>query len=380
MTSLAERFAKTTKLKGAGILSKKFKEVSQYYDMKIPALNLAFSSYIERGFSNGIACIAGKSKSFKTLFGLVACKAYLDAEPDAYMVFYDSEGGASAEYFESVGIDPDRVIYIPVMNIEELKFDIVQKLEEIKKNYSETGKYEKFIWFTDSLGNLASVKEIQDALDAKSVADMTRAKAMKSLFRIITPYFKNYNMQMICIMHTYDEIGGMGAPKQIMSGGTGAMYSADEVFIVGKRQIKDGTDLLGWQFILNVEKSRSIKEKSAIPFDVTYEGGIDKFSGLLDIACITGHVIKPKVGWFTRPSVENDKSWRKKETSTDEFWQPILNDESFLKAVHEMYALNGNNTLLQEKMSELVVDQETGEVITKEEYEETELMSDDVED
>lgn len=236
--SLAEKFAKNTKLKGAGLLSKKVEVEPTTYDTKIPALNLAFSGHIDKGFSSGITCIAGRSKSFKTLFGLILCKAYLDAEPDAYMIFYDSEGGASADYFESVGIDTNRVIYIPIMNIEELKFDMVEKLDEIKKQYTDTKTYAKFIWFIDSLGNLASVKEVQDALDAKSVADMTRAKAMKSLFRIITPYFKNYEMQLISIMHTYDEIGGMGAPRQIMSGG--CLVAGTKVLTVdGEKNIED---------------------------------------------------------------------------------------------------------------------------------------------
>jgi len=356
MSSLADKFIKSTKLKGSGLLSEKASEDVVYYDTKIPALNLAFSSWLNKGYTYGITSIAGRSKSFKTLFGLLSCKAYMDAEPDSYMIFYDSEGGASSDYFESVGIDVDRVIYIPIMNIEELKFDMVNKLNDIKSDYETSGKYSKFIWFIDSLGNLASNKEVQDALDSKSVADMTRAKAMKSLFRIVTPFFKNYKMKLFCIMHTYDEIGGMGAPKQIMSGGTGGMLSSDEVFIIGKRQIKDGTTLTGWQFILNTEKSRSIREKSAIPFEVTYEGGIDKYSGLLDIAVITGHVTKPKVGWFTRPSVQDDKNWRKKDTSTEEFWSPLLESEDFQNSVHSLYALSGGNQLLQNRIDSILSD------------------------
>lgn len=371
--SLAAKFIKATKVRGAGRLSELNKKATtQAVDTGIPALNLAFSGWLNKGPSYGITSLAGKSRSFKTMFGLVVCKAYMDANPDSFMIFYDSEGGASESYFDTIGIDTDRVIYIPIMNIEELKFDIMEKLSTIKKEVDETGKGNEFVWFIDSVGNLASIKEVTDALDQKSVADMTRAKALKSLFRMITPYFKNYGMKLIAIQHTYDEIGGMGAPKQIMSGGQGGMLSSDEVFIIGKRQIKDGSDLVGWQFILNAEKSRSIREKSAIPFEVTYEGGIDKFSGLLDIACVTGHVEKPKMGWYTRPSVENDKNWRKKETSTDEFWEPLLNDETFQKAVHDLYALGGN-PILQGKIDNLLaenpeIDQETGEILNAENH------------
>jgi RecA/RadA recombinase len=216
---LADQFVKSSKLKRAGKLSTIVEEPETRYDTGVYALNLAYSGDLLGGTSTGVSLLAGKSRSFKTLFGLISCKSYLDAHDDSYMIFYDSEGGASEEYFESVGIDTGRVLYFSIMNVEELKLDIVTKLEAIKKEYEETGEYPKFIFFIDSIGNLASLKEVEDAINQKTVADMSRAKALKSFFRIVTPYIKNYELQLIAIMHTYDEIGGMGAPKQIMSGG-----------------------------------------------------------------------------------------------------------------------------------------------------------------
>src|SRR5699024_7187031 len=147
----------------------------------VPALNLALSGDLNGGLRPGITTMAGQSKTFKTLFGLIICKAYLDQNPDALMIFYDSEGGASQDYFESVGIDLDRVLYFPIMNIEDLKFDMMDKLEAIRAEVDKTNENAEFIWLIDSLGNLASSKEVEDAIDKKSVADMTRAKAMKSL-------------------------------------------------------------------------------------------------------------------------------------------------------------------------------------------------------
>lgn len=220
--SLADKFIKTAKkeIKGAGLLANIVDKPKELLDTGIPALNLAYSGDLLGGTHYGVSCIAGKSKSFKTLFGLISAKSYMDKYTDSYMIFYDSEGGASKEYFESVGIDINRVIYIPIMNIEELKFDLVTKLEEIKEHYKETKEYSRFVIFIDSIGNLASIKELDDAKKGSSAVDMgTRAKALKALFRMITPYFVNYEMHMIAIMHTYDEMASMGAPKQIMSGG-----------------------------------------------------------------------------------------------------------------------------------------------------------------
>lgn len=186
-----------------------------------------------------------------TLFGLIACKAYLDAHEDAMMIFYDSEGGASKEYFASVGIDPERVIYIRIMNIEEFKVDIVEKLEMIKNHYTETKEYSKFVWFVDSIGNLASLKEVEDAKKGSSAVDMgTRAKSLKAMFRIITPYFDMYNMHFLGIMHTYDEMASMGAPRQIMSGG--CLVEGTEILLSdGKKveiqEVKEG-DIVSTRF------------------------------------------------------------------------------------------------------------------------------------
>ena len=148
----------------------------------------------------------------------------------------------------------------------------------------------------DSVGNLASKKEVEDALEGKSVADMTRAKQMKSLFRMITPHLTIKDIPAIVVNHTYKEIGMF--PKDIVSGGTGIYYSADNIFIIGRQQEKTGSEITGYNFIINVEKSRYVREKSKIPIEVSFEGGISKWSGLLDMAMESGHVVKPKVGWY----------------------------------------------------------------------------------
>lgn len=364
--SLADSFIKKANKKlGSGKLSSISKEDIVYHNTGIPALNLAYSGKFDGGTRFGVTTIAGRSKSFKTLFGLISAKAYLDAYPEAYMVFYDSEGGASTEYFESIGVDADRVIVIRIMNIEELKFDMFEKLDAIKKSYEENKTFERFVFFVDSIGNLASIKEVNDAGKGSEATDMgTRAKSLKAFFRIITPYFDTYQMHGIFINHVTADIGGMGG-RDIMTGGQGVMLSSNDVFVIGKRQIKDGSNIIGWQFILNVEKSRIVRERSIIPFEVTYEGGLDLYSGLLDIALITGHVTKPKNGFFTRPSVENDKSWRRTSTSCKEFWEPLLSDETFKQKSSEIYMLNTKNSDsgLIKKMENMINDDETEEIL-----------------
>lgn len=123
---------------------------------------------------------------------------------------------------------------------------------------------------------------------------------------------------------------------------TGGMYSSNTVFIIGRAQEKDGTELAGYKFTINIEKSRFVYEKSKFPFYVYKDSGINKWSGLLDLAVDMGFVIKPKAGWYTRPTVSGDKNWRADATNCEEFWAPIIDETNFDDALTQKFAL-GNN-------------------------------------
>jgi RecA/RadA recombinase len=264
----------------------------------------------------------------------------LDKYEDAALLFYDSEFGTPQSYFDSFGIDTDRVLHTPITDVEQLKFDIMQQLQNIERG-------ERLMIVVDSIGNLASKKEVEDALDGKSVADMSRAKQMKSLFRMVTPHLTMKDIPMVVVNHTYKEIGLY--PKDIVGGGTGSYYSADNIFILGRQQEKDGTEVTGYNFIINVEKSRYVKEKSKIPVSVSFDGGISKWSGLLDLALESGHVVKPSNGWYSKvdqDGVVEDKKYRLKDTETKDFWMSILTNKEFYDFVKNKYSV-GNVSMVQ---------------------------------
>lgn len=320
---------------------------------EVPIFNLACSSHLNKGFGAGLTMIAGPSKHFKSNFGLMFVKSYLNANPDGICLYYDSEFGCTPEYLKSAGIDPERVLHLPIKDIEELKFDIVKQLQDIKSE-------ENVIIFVDSVGNLASKKEVEDAMNEKSVADMTRAKQLKSLWRMATPYLTIKDIPCIVINHVYSEIGMF--PKDIMGGGQGNMLAANTVFFISKAQEKENDEIAGYKFTLIAEKSRFVREKSKFPIVVTYEKGINRWSGLLDIAQTTGHVTKPKVGWYTRPSVPDDKNWRAKDTNSATFWKPIFENTDFKEACHNLYAIgevelvSGDEDVTNINLNELVED------------------------
>jgi len=312
----------------------------------IPIINVALSGRLDGGLTPGLTMWAGPSKHFKTAFSLLMAKSYLEKYDDAALLFYDSEFGTPQSYFDSFGIDTDRVLHTPITDIEQLKFDIMNQLQNLERN-------DRLIIIVDSIGNLASKKEVEDALDQKSVADMSRAKQIKSLFRMVTPHLTMKDIPMVVVNHTYKEIGMF--PKDIVGGGTGSYYSADNIFIIGRQQEKEGTEIVGYNFIINVEKSRYVKEKSKIPVTVSFNGGISKWSGLLDVALESGHVIKPSNGWYSKVDKDSgeieEKKYREKDTDTKEFWLPILNQKSFRDFIETKYRV-ANVDIIQEQETE----------------------------
>lgn len=197
MSELLERIKKNSNIKDSNILND-----SKYFNKKdmiqtsIPALNVAMSGELDGGFAPGLTLWCGPSKHFKSYFSLIMAKAYLDKYKDAVMIFYDCEFGTPAAYFDSLNIDTNRVLHVPIMNMEEFKFDCIKQLEGLKRG-------DRVIFVIDSLGNMSSKKEMEDAVDGKSVQDMSRAKQMKSIFRMITPYLNRLDIPMVAVNHIY---------------------------------------------------------------------------------------------------------------------------------------------------------------------------------
>ncbi len=283
-----------------------------------------------------------------TAFCLLMAKSYLDKYKDSVVLFFDSEFGANLNYFASFGIDLGRVLHLPVVDLEQLKFELIQQIDKLEEN-------DKIFIILDSLGGLESKKATTDALDGKSTVDMTRAKTIRSILRMVTPRLSLKSIPMHIVNHTYKEQGAM-YPKDIIAGGQSSLLSSDNVYIIGRQQEKDGTELNGFNFIINVEKSRYVKEKSKIPISVSFETGISKYSGLLDIAMELGFLQKPSNGWYAKVNTKTgeieEKKYRAKETNTKEFWEPILNSQEFKDAVYNRYSISSHSIISDDEIEE----------------------------
>ena len=346
--SLMERLKKNSTIKDTAILTEsKFFTTKDLIQTSVPALNVALSGRLDGGLTPGLTVFAGPSKHFKTAFSLLLAKSYLDKYDDAVVLFYDSEFGTPQAYFDTFAIDTSRVIHTPITDIEQLKHDVMSQMNGIERG-------DHVIVIVDSVGNLASKKEVEDALDGKSVADMTRAKQMKSLFRMVTPHLTIKDIPMVVVNHTYQTMEMFS--KAVVSGGTGIYYSADNIYIIGRQQEKTGQDLTGYNFIINVEKSRFVREKSKIPVEVSFEGGISKWSGLLDMAMESGHVIKPSNGWYQRVDMSTGEAVepkaRKADTQKKDFWLPILSDQTFIDWISKRYTISSSDGIMKEEITE----------------------------
>ena len=344
--SIMDKLKKNSKSDFTSILSdSKFFNEKDMVPTNVPMINVALSGSMDGGITPGLTVLAGPSKHFKTSFALIMAAAYLKQHKDAVMLFYDSEFGSPQAYFEQFDVDTSRVLHTPITNVEELKFDLIGQLEELDRN-------DKVIVVIDSIGNLASKKELEDAMNEKSVADMSRAKALKGLFRMATPYLAMKNIPLLAVNHTYQEIGLF--PKAIVSGGTGIYYSADNIWIIGRQQDKKGTEIQGYHFVINVEKSRYVKEKSKIPITVSWDGGVRNYSGLLDVALAGSYITKPSNGWFARVNQgtgEVGSKVRYDQTLEKEFWDPIFAETDFKEFIKKQYTIGHKE---QVSMDEIV--------------------------
>lgn len=347
--SLKERLIKNSTIDyTATLMDSKIYGKKDMIPTRVPMINVALSGSIDGGLTPGLTVLAAPSKHFKTAFSLLMAAAFLKANPEGIILFYDSEFGTPESYFTSFGVPLDSVVHTPITDIEQLKFDVMQQLQELKRD-------DKVMIVIDSVGNLASKKEVEDALKGSSAADMSRAKQLKSLFRMVTPHLTLKDIPMVVVNHVY--MTQEMYSKAVVSGGTGIYYSADNIWIIGRQQDKDDKELLGYHFVINIEKSRYVKEKSKIPITVGFDSGINKWSGLLDLALEGKFMVKPKQGWYARVDQETGEISGKNYRAADivdngEFWKTILSETNFNEWIKNKYALSSGEIMKRDENDE----------------------------
>jgi len=254
-------------------------------------LNALLSGSIYGGIpDNRVTAIAGEQATGKTFYAIGIANHFLDANPEGAVFYFDSEAAATGDLFKNRGLDTDRVWHFPVDTIEEFRTQIIRILDNLLKTPQEDRK--PLLIVLDSLGMLASSKELEDALADKQVRDMTKTQSIKSVFRIITSKLGKLKVPMIVTNHTYKTMNMYGDQSE-MGGGSGLKYAASTIMYLSKSKEKDGTDVVGNIIKVKANKSRFTKENSQVATRLFFDArGLDKYYGLLELG--------EKYGVFTR--------------------------------------------------------------------------------
>ena len=257
-------------------------DVDTFIDTGSHIFNALLSGSIHGGIpSNKITALAGESATGKTFFVLGMVKHFLDSNPDAGVIYFESESALTKPMIEERGIDSERMIIMPVTTVQEFR---TQALTVLDKYMEQDEADRKPIFMVlDSLGMLSTTKEVEDTADGKETRDMTRAQVLKAAFRVLTLKLGRAKVPMVITNHTYDVVGAY-MPTKEMGGGSGLKYAASTIVYLSKKKDKEGTEVVGNIIHCKTQKSRLSKENMMVDVRLRYETGLDKYYGLLDLA------------------------------------------------------------------------------------------------
>ena len=244
--------------------------------------NALLSGSIHGGIpSNKITALAGESATGKTFFVLGMVKHFLDNNPDAGVIYFESESALTKKLIEDRGIDSERMIIMPVTTVQEFRTQSLTVLDKyIEQNEADR---KPILMVLDSLGMLSTTKEVEDTADGKETRDMTRAQVLKAAFRVLTLKLGRAKVPMVITNHTYDVVGAY-MPMKEMGGGSGLKYAASTIIYLSKKKEKEGTEVVGNFIHCKTQKSRLSKENMMVDVRLRYDSGLDKYYGLLDLA------------------------------------------------------------------------------------------------
>ncbi len=257
-------------------------EFGGYIDTGCYALNAVLSGSIYGGVPNNkITAFAGESATGKTYFVLGIVRSFLEQHPEGGVVYYDTEAAVTKDMMEARGIDTKRVIIAEPDTLQKFRTHALKLLDVYDKKPEKERPPMMFV--LDSLGMLSTSKEMEDSLEGKDTRDMTKAQIIKASFRTLTLKLAKVKVPMLVTNHVYELVGSY-VPTKELGGGTGLKYAASTIAMLGKRKEKDGTDVIGNIIKVSMYKSRLSKENSKIEVLLSYEKGLDKYYGLLDLA------------------------------------------------------------------------------------------------
>ena len=288
-------------------------DVDSFIDTGSYILNALLSGSMHGGLpANKITAIAGESATGKTYFLMGIVKNFLDSDPNAGVIYFESESAITRNMVVSRGIDPKRMVIFPVTTVQEFRTQALKVLDTYLLQH-ESERKPMFLCL-DSLGMLSTTKEVEDTAEGKETRDMTRAQVLKAAFRVLTLKLGRAKVPMVVTNHTYDVVGSMFPTKE-MGGGSGLKYAASSIVYLSRKKEKDGTEVIGHIIHCKNHKSRLTVENKIVDVRLTYDKGLDKYYGLLELA--------EKHGIFSKVSTRYELP-----DGSKQFGKTIMNDPS----------------------------------------------------
>ena len=257
-------------------------DVENFIDTGSYVFNALLSGSVYGGLpANKITALAGESATGKTYFLMGIVKNFLDANPDSGVVYFESESAITKQMVVDRGIDPDRMVIVPVTTVQEFRTQAIKVLDRYMEQDVDIRR--PLFLCLDSLGMLSTTKEVEDTTEGKETRDMTRAQVLKAAFRVLTLKLGKAKVPMVVTNHTYDSMGSMFPTKE-MGGGSGLKYAASSIIFLSKKKEKDGTEVIGNIVHCKNHKSHLTIENKMVDVRLTYDKGLDKYYGLLELA------------------------------------------------------------------------------------------------
>ena len=257
-------------------------DVDNFIDTGSYIFNALVSGSLYGGLpQNKITALAGESATGKTFFLMGMVKNFLDQNPNAGVVYFESESAITKQMVIDRGIDPNRMVILPVTTVQEFRTQAIRVLDDYLKQ--DEADRQPIMLCLDSLGMLSTTKEVDDTAEGKETRDMTRAQVLKAAFRVLTLKLGKSKVPMIVTNHTYDVVGSMFPTKE-MGGGSGLKYAASSIVYLSKKKEKDGTEVVGNIIHCKNQKSRLTIENKMVDVRLMYERGLDRYYGLLELA------------------------------------------------------------------------------------------------
>ncbi len=257
-------------------------DVDSFIDTGSYILNALLSGSLNGGLaSNKITALAGESATGKTYFLMGIVKNFLDKDPNAGVIYFESESAITKQMVIDRGIDAKRMVMMPVTTVQEFRTQALKVLDSYLIQ-NEADRKPLFLCL-DSLGMLSTTKEVEDTAEGKETRDMTRAQVLKAAFRVLTLKLGRAKVPMVVTNHTYDVVGSM-FPQKEMGGGSGLKYAASTIIYLSRKKEKDGTEVIGNIIHCKNHKSRLTKENKIVDVRLTYDKGLDRYYGLLELA------------------------------------------------------------------------------------------------